>query len=279
MAQLEKLKLTTTVWDSDKDPQGFQTWLDTLSSLVAATEDGQALEDFITYKTGRETFTIANVPTFLSEDPDFAMDAGVPVAPVASTTNDSLSTDSSIAVDPSSVDPPVVHGVPISPLQRRIQSQASSMAATLADIDSVRTGVNKRMLRRAPHTYLELPDKSKTLDALLYNVLKMIVKGSKNALLACVMFPSYVQAVIVLINHMDISKYDRITRAIFRMDKLTYSGDVHIFQVECMNAIRELRASKANMTHLILTRLLSSPLRENPRLCSTRSRKLSTRVS
>ena len=47
---------------------------------------------------------------------------------------------------------------------------------------------------------MELPIASRTLDGLLYNVLKMVIKGSKAALLMCVVFPSYVQAVFVLIN-------------------------------------------------------------------------------
>ena len=73
MAQLEKLKLTASVWDSDKDPQAFSQWLDTFSSLVRATDAGGPLEDFITKKTGREIFQEANVPSFLSNDPDFDM--------------------------------------------------------------------------------------------------------------------------------------------------------------------------------------------------------------
>ena len=128
----------------------------------------------------------------------------------------------------------------------------------MEDMASLRTGVAKRTLKKAPGTYMEMPAASRNLDGLLYNVLKMVVKGSKTSLLTCVMFPSYVQAICVLINHMDISKYDRITRSIFDLDKLVYTGDVHAFQVTAMNVIREVRASKANMTHLILTRLMKA---------------------
>jgi hypothetical protein len=73
MAQLEKLKLTASVWDGDTDPQGFTTWLDTFSSLVRATNGGAPLEDFITFKTGREVYQHSSVPSFLVHDPDFDM--------------------------------------------------------------------------------------------------------------------------------------------------------------------------------------------------------------
>ena len=57
---------------------------------------------------------------------------------------------------------------------------------------------------------------------------------------------------------MNISKYDRITRSIFALDGLKYQGDVHKFQIAAMDAIREVRATKANITHLILTRLMKA---------------------
>ena len=69
---------------------------------------------------------------------------------------------------------------------------------------------------------MELPAESRVLDGLLYNVFKMVVKGSKSAILTCVMFPSYIQAVCVLVEHMNISRYDRITRSIFALDRLVW---------------------------------------------------------
>jgi hypothetical protein len=245
MAQLEKLKLTANVWDSDKDPTGFTLWLDTFSSLVRATDHGAPLEDFITYKTGREVFVEASVPSFLLNDPDFM---GVPVA----------------ASSPRRPTPPInktdsVSDVPQSAsdtdaAKRRLFTDPSTVS--FDDLDALRTGVTKVRLKKSPTTYMELPEASRSLDGLLYNVLKMVVKGSKSSLLTCVMFPSYVQAVCVMISHMDISKYDRIIRAIFGLDQLTFNGDVHVFQVKAMSVIREVRASKANITHLILTRLM-----------------------
>lgn len=116
--------------------------------------------------------------------------------------------------------------------------------------------MSKRILKPSPMSYMELPMESRILDGLLYNLFKMVVKGSKNAILTCVMNPSHVQAVCVLVEHMNISKYDRITKSIFALDRLTYTGDVHKFQIQAMESIKEIRACKANVTHLILTRLM-----------------------
>ena len=74
MAQLKKLKLTASVWDSDKDPHGFFPWMETLSTLVQATDGGMALETFINYRAGRELAMSSNVSSFLLDDPDFDVD-------------------------------------------------------------------------------------------------------------------------------------------------------------------------------------------------------------
>jgi len=47
MASMEKFKLTTVSWDSDKDPGGFFVWLENFGSVVRATEHGERLEDML----------------------------------------------------------------------------------------------------------------------------------------------------------------------------------------------------------------------------------------
>ena len=71
MAQLEKFKLSTYVWDSDKDPKGFNIWLENVSSMVRATEHGTPLEDMLDSKLRRRPALNQNVPTFILDDPDF----------------------------------------------------------------------------------------------------------------------------------------------------------------------------------------------------------------
>ena len=87
---------------------------------------------------------------------------------------------------------------------------------------------------------MDLPEASRRLDALLYNVLIMNVKGTKNAILQCVAFPSYVQARIVLHKHMALSASHRKTQAFSRMDRLDYKADPHAFEVQAIGAYREL---------------------------------------
>ena len=70
--------------------------------------------------------------------------------------------------------------------------------------------------------YKDLPLAALKLDALLYNIFKLSIKGSKQALLQNVTFPSYVQAVIVLVKHMDMSKMARIGHAFSALDNLTF---------------------------------------------------------
>ena len=97
--------------------------------------------------------------------------------------------------------------------------------------------------------YADFPDGAKELDANLYNVLRMNVRGSKAALLDNVTFPSYMQGMIVLDKHMNISKMDRIMAAYSIMDKITYKNDALSFMTNFMGAKRELDRLNAGRTH------------------------------
>ena len=62
----------------------------------------------------------------------------------------------------------------------------------------------------------------------------------------------------ILYKHSDISKNDRITRAFHTMDKLTYNGDVQVWQTDAMSSVRELFESEASIMHYALSRILAS---------------------
>ena len=47
MASLGSIKLNHIVWDSDKDPFGFNQWLSEFSDMVRALKDGDVLENFL----------------------------------------------------------------------------------------------------------------------------------------------------------------------------------------------------------------------------------------
>ena len=76
MAQLDKFKNTAVTWDSDRDPQGFHVWLENMASLVRATEHGYHLEDMMDAKLKRPKVSQSVVPSFLLDDPDFALNNG-----------------------------------------------------------------------------------------------------------------------------------------------------------------------------------------------------------
>ena len=86
----------------------------------------------------------------------------------------------------------------------------------------------------------------------------MIIKGTKVALLNCTRNPSYIQTVCVLFSHMELSKFDRILQSLAALDDISWSGDVHSYQVSVMNAVLEVRSCRADITHLIMARTVKS---------------------
>ena len=106
--------------------------------------------------------------------------------------------------------------------------------------------------------YFDLDLEARELDGTLFNVLRLAVKGAKNIMLDCVQFPSYVQGIIVLFRHADISKNDRITRAFESMDALSFNGDALVWQSEAMRKTRELFDSGASIMHYVLSRVMKS---------------------
>ena len=214
MAQLEKFKLSTYVWDSDKDPKGFNIWVENVGSMVRATEHGRALEDMLDSKLRRRPALNQNVPTFILSDPDFEV----------------------------------------------VQPAAARNDGATAEVDDDDTTSIGSLFTTGEHPlkYSDLSEQTKQLDGLLYNVLRMNVKGSKHSLLASVTFPSYVQAILILDKHMGISKMDRIVRAFSSLDKLTYAGDALKFQTEALGLKRELDLCGANITHYFMCRLMKA---------------------
>ena len=230
MASLDKYKLSSVTWDSDKEPGKFVNFMMLMSAMVRAISHGSAIEDFLDKKLGRKKHIAVSTPSFLTEDPEFRRPAEI---------------DDDEGYDTDSVqNQPSLGG---SPLQRRIDASRASGATS-----------SRSTLQEAGSSYWELGDEVLALDATLYNVLKMSVKGGKSILLDCVQWPSYIQAMCILYKHSDISKNDRITRAFNTMDKLTYNGDVQVWQADAMSSVRELFESGASIMHYALSRILAS---------------------
>ena len=93
---------------------------------------------------------------------------------------------------------------------------------------------------------------------MLYNIFKLSIKGSNQSLLQCVTFPSYVQAVIVLVKHMDISRMRRIGHAFSGLQNLFFHGHVLRFQSDFLAVKRELDTTRASIAHLIMCQLMKA---------------------
>lgn len=97
-----------------------------------------------------------------------------------------------------------------------------------------RTAESAFQLHPAPGPFRDLTQESRDLDSMLYNILLMNLKGSKNSLLFCVKDPSYVQAVIVLAKHINISRNERKTKILDLFDQHKFTGNVQAYQVATM---------------------------------------------
>lgn len=225
MAQLEKMKLSTLPWDSDKDPTGFNVWIETIGSLVRATAHGPPLENMLDHKLNRTRGTSMSIPSWLLNDPDFAAPSDHDRADSDPDEDEVLSGETNESMIGS--------------------SRSAASGATFS-------------LGSCPFKYSDLSDESRNLDAQLYNILKMNVKGTKNALLSCVSFPSYVQAVCVLSKHVDISRLDRMVRIIDRWESTRYQGNVQDFQVQVMANLRELNNCNLTLQHYCMIKLMKA---------------------
>ena len=234
MATLDRYKLSSVTWDSDKEPTKFTDFMYLMSAMVRALAHGQILEAYLDRKLQRQKFNLITTPGFLSDDPEFQRPPEAPHRPEPQDDEDEEEPEFEVGSgDVESVQFP--------------RSAAVGSAAT-GSTQLNATGTN----------YFDLPDGARVLDAQLYNVLCMSIKGSKRILLECVQFPSYIQGICVMYRHADISKNDRITRAFDDMDKLAYNGDVLKWQSDAVKKIRELFDSKASIMHYVLSRIMKS---------------------
>ena len=232
MADLERFKLSNIIYESDKfGYKEFFTHLDNFGSMVRSCASGFYLEDMIDSKLHRSTSKQGSVPSFLLLDPDFAGGA-----PMIEATNSDAPMQGSEAAGEEEDDNASVNATCVG-------SAATGSTFTL--------GVHKI-------AYKDLPPAALKLDALLYNIFKLSIKGSKQALLQNVSFPSYVQAVIVLVKHMDMSRMSRMGQAFSALDNLTFNGDVHRFQTDFISVKRELDSTQATITHLIMSQLMKT---------------------
>jgi hypothetical protein len=200
-----------------------------MSSIVRAIAYGPLLENSLDEKLGRpkHQMLMQNVSSAILNDPDFA---------------------------PSNAHIFNGHGSATSD-DEGAEAETSAAASSVSNVTSHTAG-SHFALGQSSVPYADFPDGAKELDANLYNVLRMNVRGSKAALLDNVTFPSYMQGMIVLDKHMNISKMDRIMAAYSIMDKITYKNDALSFMTNFMGAKRELDRLNAGRTHYVMCALM-----------------------
>ena len=221
MVSIDKFKLSAVTWDSDKNPTGFTKWMSEFSSLVASTEHGATLEKFLDEKLDRRKHTRVTVPSFITTDDDFLDDLAPDEVPDA---------------------------------EEEDEENAQSGVEEVASHTGVPATPGGRSLCRSSKRYSGFTAEEKALDAMLYNVIRMNVKGSKNEMLRHVSFPSYVQGMCVLYKHVDICAVGRKTSAFDKMDDLQFKGDIQAYQIEAIASIQELFDSKANIVDYALSK-------------------------
>ena len=254
MTTLDKFKLQAVTWDSDKDsdPRSFQKWAEDFSSIVRATEHGGPLEDLIDDKVGRQIIQPVVVPSYLKDDPDFAAYTNAYAARRNAQLGGHRNTSANGSADSEEAQSGEDIHYPPSPGR---QSGTGSRASAFT-------------LGRSRVLYDQLPDETLALDSMLYNILRLNIKGSKVELLSNVMYPSYVQGMIILYKHTKINRTDRKTRAFSLADSLTFDGDVQKFQIDATGVIRELSASKCSIMYYALHKVMRAfdggPTRKAP---------------
>jgi hypothetical protein len=197
--------------------------------MVRSIIHGPLLEDYLDKKLGRFRHSHVTKPSYFLHDPDFSD----PAQAEDPATAEEASDNAPMSTGPSLTSPSVTTG--------------SAATGTMGSQSLYHAG-----------SYWDLSPEARDLDSLLYNVLRMCVKGSKRVRLECVQFPSYIQAVIVLMRHHGTSRNDRITPTFDAIDKLSFNGDVSIWQAQVVDATRELFESGASVMHYVLTRIMKS---------------------
>ena len=248
MASVDRVKVTAPTWNSDEDASAnaFRRFSETIGGLVRSCKGGVELQNFMEEKLGKVAVRTKCLPSFISNDPDFGVnddDDGTETetgdghtrkrgeAPVFESPGGGPKINT-----PGDIGPPK-DDVPTHPLNT---PRSSTRVITPG-------GNRNEAYYKATLTYGQLSAEAKALDNHMYTVMQMNVKGSKAALLAHVTFSSYVQAMIVLHKHIDISSNSRKTEALESIDNLKLNGTVQQWALDSVSRFQELRDSKVTI--------------------------------
>lgn len=275
---MDKFKVPQCKWDSKTVPHGWWVFSKAIAAMVRTSTKyrGELLEDFLDEKLKRPRIQKACIPSYILDDPDFEDDdvQYVPVRagsagsgpegyPGNSGGTDELEDDeATISEGPQGrTGSESAGGVMGSDAFTAPGIKAAAMFAAGARsmAQSGITGSSGHFsLGAATIKYKDLPPETKEFDGLMYQVLKLNITGPAVALLDNVAKPSYVQAVIVLTRHFNLSRMQRVIAAFEALDKIQYSGDPMAFQLSFMMAKREMDECKVTIMDLTFVRLMKA---------------------
>ncbi|RPG35949.1 MAG: hypothetical protein CBB72_005020, partial [Muricauda sp. TMED12] len=253
MASIDRVKVTVPTFDSSKSPKEFRKWMKVVSGLVRSCKGGNELEDYLEEKLGRTLKAKPVVPQFLLSDPDFAFadtarhspsarrEIFMPMSPGIGVRQDEANV---LEGEEDGREGGARHPLSTSRSSTRVQLEGSSG--------------RDQAYYRATKRYESLSKEAKELDAHMYSVMVMQISGPFADLLEHVTFSSYVQAVIVLEHHHNISRNSRKSEALDSLDKLKLSGSVQQWTIDVLKAYKEMKECKVTIEDLFLFSLIKS---------------------
>ena len=208
MASLDKFKFNTITWDGDGHPELSSSWVEQTDNVVRALKNGPKVIEFLDYKLDRKVEVEATLPSYLAHDDDFAVPAAL-LDPEHEQHNAMMAADNfediAYLMSPA-------RGVPTSQGESDDTSQASLNVTSTSHRFELKGGLNY---------FTFLNSEERAVDRYLFSLLQQNVKGTKQELLKHTKFPSYIQGMIVLHQHMDLARNTRKTKALDAVMKLS----------------------------------------------------------
>ena len=248
MASLDKFKFNTITWDGDKSPEQFSSWVEQTDNVVRALKNGPKVVEFLDYKLDRKVEVEATLPSYLAHDEDFAVPPAL-LDPRHDQHAEMMAGD---------------NFEDIAHLLGAAQGEFSSLGE-MPPVDSTSqaslnlTSTSHRFeLKSGLNYFTFLNAEERALDRYLFSLLQQNVQGSKRELLKHTKFPSYIQGMIVLHQHMDLARNTRKTKALDAVMKLDYRHDPQKFQVKAISAIGEVLKAKCTIMDFCFMALMNA---------------------
>jgi hypothetical protein len=217
---------------------------------------GEIMEDFLDEKLGREHIKAHVVPGFLMNDPDFAPTQDVAELQQHAMLHGGVATPMTVKSGASKKIESIYEAPKGTDGKKKASEEPSS--STLPVLPPTPQSAHRASIKPASKPYYLWDEDTKVLDRYFYGVLQHSITGPWATLLRGVMLPSYVQLIMKLHRHKDLSQSRRKTAALENMSNLAYHGDPQAWVRQCMKGATELMASKCTIYDVIMMNVMNS---------------------